>query len=678
MRSAKLLLVSAFDAIAVAVMVACAWLAMSVPAHAYVDPSVMTYTIQALAGVAVALSAVLGVVWRRARRWLFGSLRIDENAGKVVEPEVRAIADGPRRAELLAAASAQAATERSRQGVEQPQRLPWGARLVLALLASVTLCFMTMVSAPLEIVATNASGLAFSPANVWASLAVAAAVAAVVLALAVSALRGRAFDVALAVVVALALAQLVQALFLNAGLPAADGQEVPWGDYTKITLGSGAAWVAIVAASVLLAVRKPSAAKGVSVVVSLLLVLTSAVSMGAAISAHAAEYDRPYVTNEGLYSVSKKSNVIVFILDFYDTQTLDKVVADYPDVLDELGGFTWFRNSVGEMIPTRFGIPTLVTGRTIDTSKDVFDTQQIRDWYQQNNLVDDIVAQGYSAGIYSDSVYASELQNKALNVHALEGLRTKGLSSIIQLVQCSLYRNMPWAVKPSLRYYTDDLNRSVIAQDGTDDAGTAYVTDDASYYDRLVERRLGADDGSANGAFRFIHLMGDHAPYTLDEKAQRVSMEDTDKYRQGAGAFTIVSEYLRQLKELGVYDQSTIVITADHGDYDWSANLTQPVSPILLVKPAGTDAGAACQVSQVPTGHMDYAATIRESVGMDVSEPTVFEVSDEPRTRYFYNNEQDQTPDSSHADLGEWEFRIDGDVLDFSNWTKTGRFWPIK
>lgn len=27
----------------------------------------MTYTIQALAGVAVALSAVLGVVWRRAR-----------------------------------------------------------------------------------------------------------------------------------------------------------------------------------------------------------------------------------------------------------------------------------------------------------------------------------------------------------------------------------------------------------------------------------------------------------------------------------------------------------------------------------------------------------------------------------------------------------------------------------
>ncbi len=42
--------------------------AFPAPALAYVDPSVMTYTIQALAGVAVALSAVLGVAFRRSRR----------------------------------------------------------------------------------------------------------------------------------------------------------------------------------------------------------------------------------------------------------------------------------------------------------------------------------------------------------------------------------------------------------------------------------------------------------------------------------------------------------------------------------------------------------------------------------------------------------------------------------
>ncbi len=61
---------------------------MATPAYAYVDPSVMTYTIQALAGVAVALSAVLGVALRRTRKMLFKMLRIDENAGKVVEAPV--------------------------------------------------------------------------------------------------------------------------------------------------------------------------------------------------------------------------------------------------------------------------------------------------------------------------------------------------------------------------------------------------------------------------------------------------------------------------------------------------------------------------------------------------------------------------------------------------------------
>ena len=31
---------------------------------AYIDPSVMSYTVQAIAGVAIALGVVFGVVWR--------------------------------------------------------------------------------------------------------------------------------------------------------------------------------------------------------------------------------------------------------------------------------------------------------------------------------------------------------------------------------------------------------------------------------------------------------------------------------------------------------------------------------------------------------------------------------------------------------------------------------------
>ncbi len=55
---------------------------------AYIDPSVMTYTIQAVAGVVIAIGAVVGIVWRNARKKAKQVLNIDDNAKKEVEEDV--------------------------------------------------------------------------------------------------------------------------------------------------------------------------------------------------------------------------------------------------------------------------------------------------------------------------------------------------------------------------------------------------------------------------------------------------------------------------------------------------------------------------------------------------------------------------------------------------------------
>ena len=55
---------------------------------AYVDPSVMSYTVQAVAGVVIALGVVFGVVWRKIRKGANKALGRDENAGKEIEDEV--------------------------------------------------------------------------------------------------------------------------------------------------------------------------------------------------------------------------------------------------------------------------------------------------------------------------------------------------------------------------------------------------------------------------------------------------------------------------------------------------------------------------------------------------------------------------------------------------------------
>lgn len=69
-------------------MTCCVMVMLAVNVGAYLDPSVMTYTIQVVAGVVVAVGAVIGVYWRKAKRKMQDKLGIDENAKKTVEEDV--------------------------------------------------------------------------------------------------------------------------------------------------------------------------------------------------------------------------------------------------------------------------------------------------------------------------------------------------------------------------------------------------------------------------------------------------------------------------------------------------------------------------------------------------------------------------------------------------------------
>lgn len=68
--------------------VLCMVLMFTMPVSAYIDPSVMTYTIQVVAGIAVVVGTVAGILWRKAKKKVQDKLGIDENAKKDIEDEV--------------------------------------------------------------------------------------------------------------------------------------------------------------------------------------------------------------------------------------------------------------------------------------------------------------------------------------------------------------------------------------------------------------------------------------------------------------------------------------------------------------------------------------------------------------------------------------------------------------
>lgn len=664
-------------------------------AYAYVDPSVMTYTIQALAGVAVALGAVAGVAFRRTRKVLMKALNIDENAGKEVEGDVHrtgaawaeADCDEAGRARSFAEdPDARYAKKKERSG----KPLPWPKRIAVSLVAAAFLAYTVFVVAPYEIVASNSSSLVFGLSDIWAPIAVGGIVITVCLALVLSIFRGKVFDVAVVLVVALGVCAYVQVMFLNTSLPTADGASVVWGDYTTATAVSAAVWIAVVAAFVGFAAYRSRLCRGVSVAIGACLIIVQSVAVASLfLTPQAADADTVaeasteplVVTEDGLYSVSSKENVIVFILDKFDTFEMEHLLDENPDLLDPFTGFTYFPDSTGSMVPTMFALPYLVTGELPQEGEEF--TRYIDERYTRSTFLEDIAKQGYDVGIYSDSLGwgdIGELADKTVNIHPLgerrSSLDVEGAVGI--LYQCALYRDLPWVFKPPFWFYTDQVNDAMVVRDSdANGADTPYTMNDLRYYDMLANGGLKVEDGGAEGDFRLIHLNGSHEPYVMDENCQPAEGGESTRDEQSIGALGIVEEYIGQLKEKGLYENSTIIVMADHGDWYVSKDpLTEPTSPLMLAKPAQSkeDSEKPCVISDMPVSHADLFPTVIDAVGGDGSKygSTMFEIDDKDRARYYYMT----TTDHSEGYVNEIiEFEIDGPMSDFDNWHLTGRKW---
>lgn len=66
----------------------CFTVMLALPVSAYLDPSVTTFAIQVIAGAAVAIGAVVGIFWRKAKKKVQDKLGIDENSKKEKEEDV--------------------------------------------------------------------------------------------------------------------------------------------------------------------------------------------------------------------------------------------------------------------------------------------------------------------------------------------------------------------------------------------------------------------------------------------------------------------------------------------------------------------------------------------------------------------------------------------------------------
>lgn len=163
----------------------------------------------------------------------------------------------------------------------------------------------------------------------------------------------------------------------------------------------------------------------------------------------------------------------------------------------------------------------------------------------------------------------------------------------------------------------------------TGDSAPAYTWEDADFYQGLMSQGL---TPVKNSQYQFIHLRGVHKPNMLLEDLT-VNPDKALPTDEMKACLKIIKEYCGQLKELDAYDDSCIIITADHGSYDRSMG-----TPIFLVK--GFDQRGTLSVNETPVSHENLMATVAAELSLDTAGQYGISVFDEKKDnneprRYF-------------------------------------------
>jgi len=365
---------------------------------------------------------------------------------------------------------------------------------------------------------------------------------------------------------------------------------------------------------------------------------------------------------DGAMILGEKNNVVMFVLDMTDTKVLEQIIDENLSFVEPLKDFTFYNNCVSVFSHTNSAIPYILTGTVLDTdngnlySKYAYEGEStfLKKLYNANIQFDI-----FTSADYIDESYYCMLDNYSENIKQKSIMH----NTISTMWRTSMYRSAPFIFKINYYYYSDNIEAMV-------DSGQRWSMDNDIYFHNMIkENGLSVEEGSS-GVFKLYHMRGSHYPYylsdniTIDNSHTEVSV-----YSQTRGAIKIVYEYIDELKKLGLYDDTTIIITADHGAanntrscFDVTKNqMNGTCMPILLVKMPGQN-GERLEYNSAPVYHGNMLSTILDLWELDYDNiaPRLCDIGEnEDVVRCFYDDTVSPTI----------TVNVTGDAHNVDNWT---------
>jgi len=514
-------------------------------------------------------------------------------------------------------------------------------------------------------------------------------------------LRGEKLNAGSLLLIGLTVAFYFQVLFLNGEMIRLDGSTANYSEWNAKHILNLAIWMALTFLPLYAWNRGRQGKIFKKIQWETGIICVSAIVLGmqvAGITAAAQRYNpgeikntRQYLSYDKSFELSSRENICVFILDMLDVVYMSEVLESHPELYEELDGFTFYKNNTSLYKYTNPSVTNLLTGYLHDRADKYIMLEEV---WERRGFIDVLRENDYSVMLlpsFSSTVGLYErLIGKADNLLLAEKPQRLKHSVIAKvLLTFSFEKIMPYLSK----YYfkTDSIGASfnnIFFEWGLEDylLPTVSPATDIIFYNRL--KTVGLSVQNENKTFTFTHLNSAHdGGYRYNAENGEIEEGDGYGYIDAArGSIAILNEYFRQMKELGIYDSSTIIIMADHGrvpkEYAYSKSELAPdgtvknvhieygmdeaVTATLLIKPKNTrgiletDELTGLSHKNFGTSILDIAGLPREGLGLSYFD--IIRGGIQQKREFFV----ERWGDLRFTPRG-W-YVINGDANDFSNW----------
>lgn len=537
--------------------------------------------------------------------------------------------------------------------------------IIFSIISAATISFMVFMVEPISLYANNINDFWFdlytilSPLISFFIIGLIISLSIYLLILLISKItkKPNVFNIFYLVTFVIFLIAYIHGNFFSGSLPTFNGDPIIWSDYMTEHIISIVICLVITAIIIITAIKfKPARIAKYTAFITLAIFAMLSVSLISTLITTDALKEKSvptYATNDNINTYSSNRNFLIFLVDAVDSERFYKATKDMSLYKNTFTDFTYFPDTVGAYNLTRDSIPFIFSGKW-DYNETDFTTYST-DAYDESPIFEKLESSGYNMNFYdNDFIWQSR---KAFSFTNITG-HTKNINRaalLKQEIKYVLFKYLPYPLKKFSKVDSIDFTNTQPSEETA-----AFAWDDLSYYNNIQENSI---ELTTDKIFQFIHIEGAHVPYNLDENLNPIDAEAGTYEQKCIATLKIINAYLNRLKEANVYDNSAIIIMADHG-----VNHVANPNPILYIK--GINEHHDYQTSDKALWFPDLLEAYNELLNGKKSSELFTYVTDEHRDRIVI-----QIPFQHEDHMIEWVQT--GKAWDEKTLTKTGRIFDL-